>query len=241
VVSPSTLPGWPRASALVRQRGHIRKRGNSYQVLLYAGVDPLTGRELRMVESTTDRAEATRILNRMRAQVEAQQHARTRATLGAALDAWLRVHEAEETTLEGYHGYVRRCVTRYRCRDGQPSVDHRTTAPHECRTIRHRRPPGRRPATEVHDCQSAGCVLIECAPHQCKPMASSTIRQIHWILSAALAAAVRWDWIKSNPADAAKKPRQPTPQPEPPSAADAARITEAAWAQGPDWAPSCGW
>ena len=92
----------------------IRKRGNSYQVLLYAGVDPLTGRELRMVESTTDRAEATRILNRMRAQVEAQQHARTRATLEAALDAWLRVHEAEETTLEGYHGYVRRCVTRYR-------------------------------------------------------------------------------------------------------------------------------
>ena len=72
-------------------------------------------------------------------------------------------------------------------------------------------------------------------------MASSTIRQIHWILSAALAAAVRWDWIKSNPADAAKKPRQPTPQPEPPSAADAARITEAAWAQGRDWAPSCGW
>ena len=106
-------------------------------MLLYAGVDPLTGRELRMVESTTDRAEATRILNRMRAQVEAQQHARTRATLGAALDAWLRVHEAEETTLEGYHGYARRCVTRYRCRDGQPSVDHRTTAPHECRTIRH--------------------------------------------------------------------------------------------------------
>ncbi|MCA1707098.1 MAG: hypothetical protein LC808_29070 [Actinobacteria bacterium] len=73
-----------------RERGHIRKRGNSYQVLLYAGVDPLTGRELRMVESTTDRAEATRILNRMRARAEAQQHARTRATLGAALDAWLR-------------------------------------------------------------------------------------------------------------------------------------------------------
>jgi len=66
-------------------------------------------------------------------------------------------------------------------------------------------------------------------------MASSTIRQIHWILSAALAAAVRWDWIKSNPADAAKKPRQPTPQPEPPTAAEAARIIEAAWVQAPDW------
>ncbi len=244
-----------------RQRGHIRKRGNSYQVLVYAGVDPLTGRELRMVESTTDRAEATRILNRMRAEVQAKQHARTRATLGAALDAWLRVHEVEETTLDGYHGYVRRCIKpalgdvplskvtaqlleefyaelrrcRHRCRDGQPRVDHRTAAPHECRTVRHRRPPGRRPAMDVHDCASAGCVVVECPPHHCKPMASSTIRQLHWILSAALAAAVRWDWLKSNPADAAKKPRQPTPQPEPPSAAEAARIIEAAWAQGPDW------
>ncbi|MEJ7705739.1 MAG: hypothetical protein WKF47_19945 [Geodermatophilaceae bacterium] len=26
------------------------------------------------------------------------------------MDAWLRVHEAEETTLDGYHGYVRRCI-----------------------------------------------------------------------------------------------------------------------------------
>ncbi len=142
-----------------RQRGHIRKRGNSYQVLLYAGVDPLTGRELRMVESTTDRAEATRILNRMRAEVQAQQHARTRATLGAALDAWLRVHEVEANTREGYEAYsrlyikpalgevpvgkvtakmledlyaeLRRC--RSRC-DGRPLVDHRAEGPHECRS-----------------------------------------------------------------------------------------------------------
>ncbi len=126
-------------------------------------------------------------------------------------------------------------VTEYTAGVAKSVGDHRTAALHECRTVRHRRPPGRRPAKDVHDCQAAGCVAIECPPHQCKPMASSTIRQIHWILSAALAAAVRWDWIKSNPADAAKKPRQPTPQPEPPTAAEAARITEAAWAPGPDW------
>ena len=27
-----------------------------------------------------------------------------------SVDAWLRVPEAEETTLDGYHGYVRRCI-----------------------------------------------------------------------------------------------------------------------------------
>jgi integrase len=63
-------------------------------------------------------------------------------------------------------------------------------------------------------------------------MSASTIRQVHWILSAVLGAAVRWDWIRSNPADVARKPRQPTPQPEPPTAAEAARIIEAAWAGG---------
>jgi len=249
-----------KGSGRVRQRGSIRKRGNSYQVRVYAGVDPLTGRELRLVESAADETSAKRILNRLVAQVEEQEHARTRATLGAALDAWLRLHEAEETTLDGYRGYVERTIKpalgdvsigkitaqvleefyaelrrcRRRCRDGQPAVDHRTTRPHECRTVRHRRRPGRL-SREGHDCEAAGCIVIECPPHHCKPMAASAIRQVHWILSAALAAAVRWDWIKSNPADAAKKPRQRAPQPEPPSAAEAARIIEAAWKQDESW------
>jgi len=207
-----------KSSARVRQRGGIRKRGNSYQVRVYAGVDPLTGRELRLVESAADEASAKRLLNRLVARVEDQEHARTRATLGAALDAWLRVHEAEETTLDGYAGYIRRIIKpalgevsigkitpqlleefyaelrrcRRRCRDGQPAVDHRTTRPHECRTVRHRRRPGR-PNRAGHDCKAAGCTAIECPPHQCTPMASSAIRQVHWILSAALAAAVRWN------------------------------------------------
>ena len=34
-----------------------------------------------------------------------------------ALDAWLRTHEAEESTLEGYRGYVRRTI---RLALGQP-------------------------------------------------------------------------------------------------------------------------
>ena len=66
-------------------------------------------------------------------------------------------------------------------------------------------------------------------------MAASAIRQIHWIISAALSAAVRWGWIKANPATVAKKPRQPIPQPKPPSVVDAARLIEAAWAQDQDW------
>jgi integrase len=48
-------------------------------------------------------------------------------------------------------------------------------------------------------------------------------------------AAVRWGWITSNPAEVAKKPRKPAPDPDPPSTADAARIVEAGWKISPDW------
>ncbi len=52
-----------------------------------------------------------------------------------------------------------------------------------------------------HDCQLSGC-----RPHACKPMAKSTIRNIHAVLSGAFDAAQRWEWIDRNPADSAKPP-----------------------------------
>jgi hypothetical protein len=38
----------------------IRRRGGSFQVIVYAGKDPLTGRDLKLRESTTDEREAER-------------------------------------------------------------------------------------------------------------------------------------------------------------------------------------
>jgi integrase len=243
-------------------RGHIQKRGNSYRVSVWAGVDPLTGKDMRLSESTTDEAEAQRILTRLLSQVDEQRNARTRATLGYTLDAWLDVHECEDSTRDGYRGYIERTIKpalgdvpiaklgarvleefyaqlrrcRVRC-GGAPLVDHRTTREHECRVVRHRRGPGRpsaRAAAE-HDCAAAKCVVVECKPHACKPMAASTIRQIHFVISGALDAAHRWEWIANNPAAVAKKPKQLPPQPEPPTPEQAARIVAAAWEQDEDW------
>lgn len=50
-----------------------------------------------------------------------------------------------------------------------------------------------------------------------------------------LTAAERWEWITSNAAVRAKKPRQPPPSPEPPTAAQAASIIEAAWSEDEHW------
>ena len=157
------------------------------------GRRPLTGHELRLAESTSNEAEAKRILNRFRAQVDAQQNARTKATLGAAIDAWLRVHKVEENTRQGYEAYARKYIKpalgnvsigkvtarlleefyaelrrcRLRC-DGRPAIDHRTDEPHDCRVGRHRWPPGRRPVGGhlPHDCAVVGCTVVDCPPHE---------------------------------------------------------------------------
>lgn len=243
-----------------RQRGQIRQRGDTFLVTVYAGLDPLTGKRLYLNETAPTQAAAKKLLTRLCARIDEQRHAKTRTSMRKALTSWLRTHEAETTTLDGYRGYIERTIEpalgdmpvaavtvrlleefyadlrrcRARCRDGQPTVDHRTTAVHECRAVHHRRPPGR-PSSKPHDCTAARCAVVECPPHRCTAMSASSIRQVHWILSAALAAAVRWEWIRSNPAEVARKPRQRAPQPDPPSVAEAARILEAAWAQDEAW------
>jgi integrase len=99
--------------------------------------------------------------------------------------------------LETLYAELRRC--RVRCTG--PFVEHKKTGDHDC-------------------------VAAKCRPHECKPMAASTVRQIHSIISGALTVAVRWYWIASNPARIAQRPRLKPPQPDPPSAEEAARLVE---------------
>jgi integrase len=107
---------------------------------------------------------------------------------------------------EQLYAQLRHC--RRRCQ-GRKFIEHRTTRPHECDP--------------------------RCKPHVCTSLAASSIRQCHAVLSSAYAAATRWGWIAFNPMDTAQKPRLPAPQPDPPSAEDAARIVAAAWAEDDEW------
>ena len=262
-VSLTMLPNMPYGSANGRRpKGHIRRRGRSFQVLVYAGTDPVTGRSNYLTESSTDEKQAEKILRRLVAEVEAQRVASTKATLATAVDSWLRVHEAEANTLRGYEANARRHIKpalgqvalgkitaqvleefyadlrrcRARC-NGRPTIDHRVSGDHECRVVRHRNPVGRPPAGghRNHDCTKMWCEVVECQPHVCNPLGASTIRDIHFTISGALAAAVRWEWIKSNPATVARKPRKPAPEPQPPTPEQAAEIVAAAWQQDEDW------
>jgi integrase len=223
-----------------RRRGSIRERGSSLQVRLFAGKDPVTGRDVYLAVSIpgTDKKARKRAEDKLaefRTQVNKQRSTPSAVKLGYAIEEWMRTSEHEDSTREGYRGYITRTIqpalgevpinkitTRMlesfyaelrRCRvrcDGRPFIEHKKAGEHDCKAAR-------------------------CVPHACKPMAASTVRQVHSIISGTLNAALRWDWISSNPTKAAQRPKQKPPQPDPPSPAVAAKLVEAAFEMDEDW------
>jgi hypothetical protein len=65
---------------------------------VYAGVDPLTGRERRIKETAPTYADAKVALTRLQQQVDTNQHPKSAITIGEAIEQWLDVAELEETT-----------------------------------------------------------------------------------------------------------------------------------------------
>jgi integrase len=221
-----------------RGRGEIeRLPSGSLRVRVYAGTDPITKKRHYLVEivpaGPNAAKEAEKVRTRLLNQVDERRNPRTKATLNQVLDQWLEVAELEESTrigyirkldrhvrplignvpigkldaetLESFYALLRRC--RDHC-NGRPQVRHRVKGRHVCDN--------------------------RCQRHVCRPLARSTVRQMHAIVSAALSTAVRWRWIAVNPATQAVAPTAPKPDPQPPSAEEAARILAEAW-KDPDW------
>ena len=57
-----------------------------------------------------------------------------------------------------------------------------------------------------------------------KPLAPATVRRVHVIVHRALEQAVRWGWIRTNPAHKAQVPRIPAPDIRPPAPSDLVRL-----------------
>jgi integrase len=215
----------------------IRQRGGRYQIRLFGGQDPVTGKQVMLTGSAEDEDAAIKLRDKFRRQVAEATAARTSVTLGYLLDEWLAGHQVEETTRTSYRVaienflkpavgdtslsrlaqlgarpfeqlYAELRVCRRRCK-GRTFLEHRTQRDHVCDK--------------------------RCAPHQCRPLSVSSVRECHAVLSGALSAALRWGWIAVNPLEAVKRPRQQHPKPDPPTADEAARIVGAAWEQDVEW------
>ncbi len=203
-----------------RPRGHIRQLpSGSYQAIVYAGVDPLTGKE-RYERKTAATYQAAEVLRtQLQARVDQDRHPKSDLTVRQAIDQWLEVAKLEDTTRDRYDDLIRIYI--------DPTLGTMKAAKLDAELLE-------RWYARLQRCRS-GCDGRRRAGHVCRPLSGSTVRKIHFILSASLGRAVRWDHITANRAQLAEAPRPAATEPDPPSAAEAARLLGEAWAADPDW------
>ena len=77
---------------------------------VYAGRDPVTGRERRLTGTARSRRDAEKLLTRLLTQLDEQRQPITGATLGYLLDRWLETANLELTTRHTYEGYIKRNI-----------------------------------------------------------------------------------------------------------------------------------
>lgn len=222
-----------------RRRGEVEELpSGALRVRVYAGIDPVTKKRHNLVETVPPgpkaAAQAEKVRTRLLAEVDAGRQPRTSVTVTQLMERYLEVVHVEPSTRDGYEGLVRNHIVpllgdlqvgrirgdvldsfyaelrrcRRHCRRERSLVDHRTRAEHTCDE--------------------------RCRPHQCRPLGEWTVRHAHNLLNGAFSLAVRWEWIGTNPATKAAAPVAPTPNPSPPTTAQAARIASEAWRE-PWW------
>lgn len=184
----------------------IRERQpGRYQVVVYAGVDPTTGRERYLRRTVRGRpgakrpAAATRVEAALKAEARATRAHGPGRTFRALLEAWLE-HAAPNLatkTREGYRG----------------SMD-RWLLPHL----------GAQPLSTL----TSGALDAFYAELSTQ-LAPKTIHNLHIVIRRALRQACAWGWLEVNPASYATPPSAPPPDIQPPSPADVAATLE--WCQ----------
>jgi integrase len=211
----------------------IRPRTHGWQVIVYAGHDPLTGKQRQLTRQVNgSRREAEKVEARLRTEVADGQHAGTRAkTLGELVDLWIERRAASDKpisphTLEDYRslannkikpalGTKRLHTVNARMldtfyddlrRDGNAKAGARARARARSQATAR----GEDPTKVVATAQPTASD---------RRLSPNRVRDVHVILSGALGMAARWGWILFNPALLARpaggkgKPR-PVPTPE---------------------------
>ncbi|HKR52624.1 MAG TPA: site-specific integrase, partial [Pseudonocardiaceae bacterium] len=192
-----------------RPRGHIAKLpSGSWRAVVYAGTDPLTGRQRQLRETAKTYEGAKIALTKLQREVDQDQHPKTNITLGQALTQWLEVAELEDTTRERYADLIRLYIV--------PTLGGMLASKLDAELLE-------RFYARLHRCRDL-CPGGTRSGHVCRPLSTSTTRKIHYIIRGALERAVRWQHLGVNKAALARAPsprRQsqthPAPRKPPPS------------------------
>jgi integrase len=194
-------------------KGFIRRRGDAWELRVYLGVDPVSGKQ--RYASRTVRAgkrEAQRVLAAMVVDADRGAIARTSATLGQLLDEWLEQAERDFSpkTVRETRGFIERTI---RPELGDVSVARLRPITLDRFYAKLIAPGGGR----------AGAGL-----------SPATVRRVHGIIRRALAQGVRWGWLGVNPAASASPPRVPATTIQPPTPAELALLLDAAERRDPE-------
>jgi integrase len=192
-------------------RGHIRRRGTSWQVLVKV-TDPVTGKQRQLSGTRPTKAAAETLLVKMLADAGRSSAVGTSATVADLLDAWQEVNADRWSPSTARQ--TRALVDRYlRPRIGKLQLRKLRTSDLDLMYADLRRRGG----------------LDE------QPLAVGTVRRIHTAVRSALAQAVRWEWIVDNPAARATLPRGDAHRITPPDPSAVVTILEAALDDDPDF------
>ncbi len=222
-------------------RGSIEALRTGFRARVYAGKDPITGRQNYLRGETRRlRRDAEADVERLLAHVEADRRPDQHATVGVLLDRWTEVVDHELSTASTTAGYVRRTL--------KPALGEMSL-----RKLQHRVDILDRLYTHLRRCNrlcdsSPARKTVDGGgtdePHVCRPMSPGAVRRVHAILSVALNYAVSWGWIERNPADYAHPPKLARRRALPPRPEQVAELLNAAadgtrsWpCSGPDAAP----
>ena len=194
-------------------RGHLRKRGDAWELRAYAGVDPITKRHKYLTRTFRGgKREAEEALARFVTEVSGGGHAAQDTTVGDLIREWLDLAKPElsPTTARGYDWITKTYIL--------PTFE--------------RVPLARLKAAQLDRFYAK---LREGGGQDGKPLSAATVRQVHAILRRALNQGVRWGWIASNPAALASAPRVRGQQPDPPSPKEVVKLIEGATQSDPDF------
>ena len=167
-----------------RQQGRIEERGQSLRVVVYAGLDPVTGRRSYLRETisgTDDKSwrKAENKLTEFRARIIKQRTTVSSVKLSFAIDEWLRTADIEQSTRDGYVGYIDRVVKPILGATSVSKIGNRELENLYAQLRRCRKRCDGKPFIEKHEADGEhDCVASKCQPHECRPMAASTVRQI---------------------------------------------------------------
>ena len=238
-----------RAAMANTVRGHIERfPSGSFRVKVYAGTDPVTGKDASPQGDLPGRSCRPRGARRLLNEADGGRFPNRAATLGQALDKYLEVTDLEVSTREAHQGYIRRTIgpvlgdVKVR-KLGADSLDALYTALKKCSRLCGRLPKVEHHTEGQHACDERCGPLRDhrtirphtcdnrCHLHVCKPMRPATILRIHSIISAALDLAVRYEWTDRNIAKNARPPHPRKREPDPPSPEQAARLLNLVWAE----------